>query len=63
MCSLVANRLAPDGDVILSGIVEWNRDKVLATYEHAGFRKQSERQSDEWITILLKKDHQESRLS
>lgn len=57
MLPVVAERIAPGGVVILSGIVEWNRDMVLAAYVEAGFRMRRERQSDEWITILLEKEN------
>jgi ribosomal protein L11 methyltransferase len=53
MLPVVLGKIAPGGTVILSGIVEWNRDKVLAAYEQAGFRLTAERQSEEWITLML----------
>jgi ribosomal protein L11 methyltransferase len=53
MLPVVLDKIAPGGTVILSGIVEWNRDKVLAAYKQAGFRLTSERQSDEWVTLML----------
>lgn len=53
MLPVVVEHIAPGGLVILSGIVEWNREKVQAAYEQAGFQAQGEKQSDEWITILM----------
>jgi ribosomal protein L11 methyltransferase len=53
MLPVVLGKIAPGGTVLLSGIVEWNRDKVLAAYEQAGFRLLAERQSEEWITFML----------
>ncbi|MFY0543738.1 50S ribosomal protein L11 methyltransferase [Brevibacillus sp. H7] len=53
MLPVVGERIVPGGVVILSGIVEWNREKVQTAYEQAGFRFLEERQSEEWITLLL----------
>ncbi|MGG1661832.1 50S ribosomal protein L11 methyltransferase [Brevibacillus sp. NRS-1366] len=55
MLELISERIAPDGQVVLSGIVDWNREAVLAAYEEAGFCAEKERYSDEWVTILLKR--------
>lgn len=54
MLPVVKERLAKDGLVLLSGIVEWNRDQVLAAYQEAGFRLLEERRSDEWVTLALR---------
>ncbi|WP_432776532.1 50S ribosomal protein L11 methyltransferase [Brevibacillus gelatini] len=54
MLPLIRERIAPGGQIILSGIVEWNREAVLAAFEEAGFQKETERQSDEWVTVLMK---------
>jgi len=50
MLPLAERRLAPGGILILSGIVEWIREKVESAYRQAGFRLQSARQSGEWVT-------------
>ncbi len=55
MLPVVQDLLVPGGTVILSGIVEWIKEKVLAAYEPAGFSLLEERQSDEWVTLLLHK--------
>lgn len=55
MLPVVDKHIAQDGLVILSGIVEWNRVHVLTTYEKAGYQLEKERQSDEWVTFMLKK--------
>ncbi|MFD2369993.1 50S ribosomal protein L11 methyltransferase [Brevibacillus sp. GCM10020057] len=55
MLPVVERHIAPDGLVILSGIVEWNRVHVLTTYEKAGYQLEKERQSDEWVTFMLRK--------
>lgn len=54
MLPLVRERIAQGGTVILSGIVQWNRDKVLTAYEQAGFSLVAERHSDEWVTVMMK---------
>ncbi|GED34434.1 50S ribosomal protein L11 methyltransferase [Brevibacillus centrosporus] len=55
MLPVVDKHIAPDGLVILSGIVDWNRSHVLSAYEEAGYRLEKERHSDEWVTLLLRK--------
>lgn len=59
MLALISERIAPDGLVILSGIVDWNREAVLTASEEAGFQAEAERHSDEWVTILLKREAQD----
>ncbi|HZG81005.1 MAG TPA: 50S ribosomal protein L11 methyltransferase [Brevibacillus sp.] len=54
MLPVVTERIAPNGHVLLSGIVEWNREMVLSAYEQAGFEALGERRSEEWVTILMK---------
>lgn len=54
MLPVVTERIAPNGHVLLSGIVEWNREMVLSEYEKAGFEALGERRSEEWVTILMK---------
>lgn len=41
--------------MILSGIVVWNREKVIAAYEQAGYRCMEESTSDEWVTVMMEK--------
>jgi ribosomal protein L11 methyltransferase len=53
MLPIVQRTLAPGGQAILSGIVEWIRPKVEEAYREAGFTVVNERQSDEWVTMLL----------
>lgn len=52
---VVDRHLAPRGHVILSGIVVWNREKVIAAYEQAGYRCMEESTSDEWVTVMMEK--------
>ncbi|CAM3373505.1 MULTISPECIES: 50S ribosomal protein L11 methyltransferase [Brevibacillus] len=54
MLPIVKERIAPDGYLLLSGMVEWNREMVRSTYEQAGFQTLGERQSEEWVTLLMK---------
>ncbi|KQL48668.1 50S ribosomal protein L11 methyltransferase [Brevibacillus choshinensis] len=55
MLPVVERHMAPEGLLLLSGIVEWNRDHVITMYEQAGYRLEKERQTDEWITVMLRK--------
>ncbi|MGG4441489.1 50S ribosomal protein L11 methyltransferase [Brevibacillus fortis] len=54
MLPMITERIAPEGILILSGIVEWNREAVIATFEQAGFQVEKQSQQDEWVTVLLK---------
>ncbi|WP_103105796.1 50S ribosomal protein L11 methyltransferase [Brevibacillus reuszeri] len=55
MLPVISERISPEGLVIMSGIVDWNREAVLAAYDEAGFTAAGERHSDEWVTILMKR--------
>ncbi|USG64253.1 50S ribosomal protein L11 methyltransferase [Brevibacillus ruminantium] len=55
MLPVVEERLVQGGQVILSGIVTWNRDHVVDAYQQAGFSLITERASEEWVTILMEK--------
>ncbi|MFP3389337.1 50S ribosomal protein L11 methyltransferase [Brevibacillus sp. SIMBA_040] len=54
MLPVISELISPEGLVIISGIVDWNREAVLAAYEEAGFTAAGERHSDEWVTLLMK---------
>jgi len=54
MLPLVKEKLADGGLVLLSGIVEWNREKVLAAYQREGFALLQERRSEEWVTLMMR---------
>lgn len=54
MLPLVKERLVANGLVLLSGIVEWNREMVLAAYQQAGFTLLEERRSAEWVTLVMR---------
>lgn len=55
MLPVVDKHLAREGQVILSGIVEWNRDHVVAAYQRAGFSLVAEKRSDEWVTVYMER--------
>lgn len=54
MLPVVKKALAPKGLAILSGIVTWNRDKVVKAYQDAGFELVDEKTSNEWVTLVTK---------
>lgn len=53
MLPLVRRTFNPTGRLILSGIVEWILPKVVEAYEQAGFYVMEQKQSEEWVTLLL----------
>ena len=61
MLPLVKERLAIGGLALLSGIVEWNREKVLAAYRREGFELLQERRSEEWVTLMMRHQPATSR--
>lgn len=50
----VAAALAPGGAVVLSGILDWQRDEVAGVYEAQGLRVVDEVPINEWRTLVLK---------
>ncbi|MBO8164482.1 MAG: 50S ribosomal protein L11 methyltransferase [Brevibacillus sp.] len=54
MLPVVRRLLAKQGTVILSGIVEWNRQMVEQAYREAGFQLVAERVSGEWVTLVTR---------
>ncbi|HZG15928.1 MAG TPA: 50S ribosomal protein L11 methyltransferase [Candidatus Bathyarchaeia archaeon] len=53
MLPVVEQTLARDGQIILSGIVEWILPKVETAYGNIGFHTVAKRQSDEWVTLVM----------
>jgi ribosomal protein L11 methyltransferase len=54
LCDRVA---APGARLLLSGLVEWAVDDVLACYAQTGWQSQSRRQVEsEWVTLVLTRD-------
>lgn len=51
----MGSRLAPGGSLILSGILDRQRDAVLSAYAGNGFRHVATKQRGEWVTIHLKR--------
>ncbi|WP_026571799.1 50S ribosomal protein L11 methyltransferase [Sediminibacillus terrae] len=42
-------------EFLISGIVEWNADSVVADFQKKGFSIKEKRQANEWVTILFEK--------
>ncbi|MGE5704960.1 MAG: 50S ribosomal protein L11 methyltransferase, partial [Clostridia bacterium] len=51
----IGHVLAAKGRLILSGLVEWNRDKIAAHLQMLGYKVIGERQTDEWVTLLTER--------
>ncbi|RNB90367.1 methyltransferase domain-containing protein [Brevibacillus fluminis] len=51
---LVGKLLAPDGTVIFSGLVEWNREAIADKLVTEGYSIKDQRQTDEWVTLMAK---------
>ena len=58
LCNLapaMATKLAPEGRVILSGILCDQSDEVLSAYARAGFDLDTQQEEGEWIGLSLRK--------
>lgn len=55
MLPMIMEKIAPDGVLILSGMVEWNLEAVVRTFVEAGFRLEKESRHDEWVTVLMQR--------
>ncbi|MGO0060038.1 50S ribosomal protein L11 methyltransferase [Brevibacillus fluminis] len=51
---LAGKLLAPDGTIIFSGLVDWNRDAIVDKLVAEGYSIKDQRQTDEWVTLLAK---------
>ncbi|MDS1135705.1 50S ribosomal protein L11 methyltransferase [Nitratireductor indicus] len=51
----MANHLTPGGALILSGILERQRDAVVASYVNQGFRHFRTQAREGWVTIVLRR--------
>ena len=49
----VAAHLAPLGEAILSGILEWRMQEVEAAVKHAGLVISEQVRADKWVTLML----------
>ena len=45
---------APNGLILLSGILRWRQDDVVTAYENRGFEVVFEISTDDWVTMLMK---------
>ena len=51
---LIKSHLKPNGQILVSGLVEWSFDKVNTMVESNGFKLQEKYQTHEWITAIYK---------
>lgn len=55
LAALCLQIVKTDGVLLLSGIVEWIEQEVIATYHNLGWTVTNRRQGEEWVTLALKK--------
>ena len=48
------NRIKEDGILILSGLLEMDRETIVSKYSEAGFKEIDFIQMDDWIGIVFK---------
>ena len=49
----IKNHLNENGDLLVSGLVEWSFDEVKENVESYGFKLQSKHQTNEWVTAVF----------
>ena len=49
----IKNHLNENGDLLVSGLVEWSFDEVKENVESYGFKLQSKHQTNEWVTVVF----------
>ena len=49
----IKNHLNENGNLLVSGLVEWSFDEVKENVESYGFKLQSKHQTNEWVTAVL----------
>ena len=49
----IKNHLNEDGNLLVSGLVEWSFDEVKENVESYGFKLQSKHQTNEWVTAVF----------
>ena len=54
MLEAVRNNMQKGGRFIVSGLVEWNCDRVHTEIEKAGFQREAKAQENEWVTMIYK---------
>lgn len=50
----IKEHLNPNGDILVSGLVEWSFDEVKENVESYGFKLVSKHQTNEWVTAIFK---------
>ena len=50
----IKEHLNPNGDILVSGLVEWSFDEVKENVESYGFKLVSKHQTNEWVTAVFK---------
>lgn len=50
----IKEHLKPNGDILVSGLVEWSFDEVKENVESYGFKLVSKHQTNEWVTAVFK---------
>jgi ribosomal protein L11 methyltransferase len=55
LAELCLRIVKPDGTLLLSGIVEWIEQEVIAAYQARGWQVRSRLQGDEWVTLAVQK--------
>ena len=50
----IKEHLKPNGDILVSGLVEWSFDEVKENVESYGFKLVSKHQTNEWVTAIFK---------
>ena len=50
----IKEHLNPNGDILVSGLVEWSFDEVKENVEGYGFKLVSKHQTNEWVTAIFK---------
>ncbi|MBE6053995.1 MAG: hypothetical protein E7212_08820 [Clostridium sartagoforme] len=51
--NFIKEHLLPNGNILVSGLVEWSFDKVKTIIENHGFKLTEKYQSNEWITAIF----------
>ena len=49
----IKNHLNENGNLLVSGLVEWSFDEVKENVESYGFKLQSKHQTNEWVTAVF----------
>jgi len=50
------SHVAPGGDLLLSGIPDFERDRLIEAFTEPGFTLQDHRQSGEWVALHLRRE-------